>query len=360
MTSKHRKPDKWHLEQVSIGVYFEITRRCNLSCRYCYVEGLNTGPDLLDTTQINGIIREISDAGGAFLTISGGEPLKRKDIFKILDLACPMLPVAIITNGTLITPGIASKLSSYDSLHIDVSIDGPESRFHDPNRGEGNFRRTMTGIKNLLKAGMRQHISLCATLASHNIESVEDMAQMTAGLGIPSFVITPAARQGKSEKIWDSLKPPAEQLVKMFSRVFELEREYGDKLRISGSMKSALNKSFISDLKIVRCPVGQRVAIDYSGEVYPCSMMMFPEFSTGNILNQSFESIISGDLMKKYKECALGRKDNIKKCAGCQWKNYCAGGCMARAYTELGDLNKPDPDCDVIEYLLSDLAGNEK
>ena len=351
------------LEEVPPGVYFEITRRCNLACKYCYAGKSENLKDPLDTHAIKKIITDIKNSGSTFIILSGGEPLIRDDFFEILDFTVfgenrngrepkSFFPVSLVTNAVLITGETAEKLSRYPSLNIRISIDGHSPEFHDPFRGEGSFRKTMTGIKNLFKAGMRKKISLCSTITSQNVNRAGDMVKMALGLGIGSIVITPVVRQGRAGEIWDRVKISPDDLKRMFDELYQLEEKFGNRVNISGSMKSSLLKSAKSPLKEVKCPVGQRIAIDASGGVYPCSLMMIPEFLTGNMLEKPLKEIISGIEMKKYKKCALNRIDEIEKCIDCKYRNTCNGGCMARAYMEKGDLYSPDPDCRVILELI--------
>lgn len=354
-----------HLETVPPGVYFEITKKCNLSCKYCYARQKNHQPDPLNTHEVLTVIENIKNSGNTFLIISGGEPLIREDIFEIIDFAVknhPIgsetsvdpspFPVSLVTNATLITPEIAQKLAAYPSLQIRISLDGPDAKYHDPIRGEGSFRKTMTGIKNLLKTGMRKQISLCSTVSSINVKAMGEMVKKTVGMGINSLVITPVVRQGGAGETWEELRISPSDLKNMFNEIHELEEEFAGRIHISGSMKSSLLKSLQEASNRVKCPVGQRVAIDASGGVFPCSLMMLPEFLCGNVMEEPLEDIIACEKMKNFENCALHRKEKISQCSCCPWKDTCTGGCMARAYGETGNLFSPDPDCKTIDDIL--------
>jgi MoaA/NifB/PqqE/SkfB family radical SAM enzyme len=60
---------------------FELTYICNHACSFCY--NCPTGQKELNTQQVFEALRKIADFGVLFLTLSGGEPLCRKDFFEI-------------------------------------------------------------------------------------------------------------------------------------------------------------------------------------------------------------------------------------------------------------------------------------
>ncbi len=86
---------------------WELTYRCNLKCVMCYTDCFNTPeaiPKELSTEEIFRIMEEIQEAGGLSLTLTGGEPLARRDFPEIYRHAAHLgFLVSIYSNGTLIT-----------------------------------------------------------------------------------------------------------------------------------------------------------------------------------------------------------------------------------------------------------------
>ena len=62
---------------VPLSVHLDVTYRCNERCEHCYLE--HDGENELTTAEIRDYLRQLADAGVFFLTISGGEPLLRRD-----------------------------------------------------------------------------------------------------------------------------------------------------------------------------------------------------------------------------------------------------------------------------------------
>ncbi len=137
-------------------IFWELTKRCNLSCAYCRVlkgsfgSELNTGEAL----ELVGDIKK--EFGNTLLILSGGEPLLRKDIFEILASAFSLgLKTALATNGTLLGEGEAIKLKELGVRRVSISLDSIEEEHHDASRG--------------IKGSFKKALKSCAILRRHNI-----------------------------------------------------------------------------------------------------------------------------------------------------------------------------------------------
>src|SRR5205823_9447116 len=94
---------------IPISVHMDLTYRCNERCVHCYLDHDDRGE--MTTAEIKGILDQLADAGVFFLTLSGGEPLMRKDFFAIVAYARSlMFNVKVKTNGILIKEKEAQQL----------------------------------------------------------------------------------------------------------------------------------------------------------------------------------------------------------------------------------------------------------
>jgi MoaA/NifB/PqqE/SkfB family radical SAM enzyme len=64
-----------------LNAQYEITYRCNHRCDFCYNAPLKQKE--LDTEQAREVIDKVADFGVLFLTLTGGEPLVRRDFFEL-------------------------------------------------------------------------------------------------------------------------------------------------------------------------------------------------------------------------------------------------------------------------------------
>src|SRR2546428_3613744 len=68
---------------VPLSVHLDVTYRCNERCVHCYLDHDDHGE--MTTAEMLGVIGQLAEAGGFFLTLSGGEGLMRMDFFEILE-----------------------------------------------------------------------------------------------------------------------------------------------------------------------------------------------------------------------------------------------------------------------------------
>jgi Fe-coproporphyrin III synthase len=81
-----------HLLQFSTGdkpvVVWNMTSRCNLQCRHCYLgSSPDAGEHALTTLEVRALIDDLAQIGAPVLLFSGGEPLLREDLFELASYA---------------------------------------------------------------------------------------------------------------------------------------------------------------------------------------------------------------------------------------------------------------------------------
>ena len=68
---------------IPLGVHLDLTYRCNERCVHCYLDHDDQGEMTFD--EVSGLLGQMAEAGVFLLTLSGGEPLLRKDLFAIFE-----------------------------------------------------------------------------------------------------------------------------------------------------------------------------------------------------------------------------------------------------------------------------------
>ncbi len=114
---------------IPVNGTFELTPRCNLRCKMCYVrltpeQMLPLGTELTAQQWIH-LAQEARDAGMAFLLLTGGEPTLRDDFCEIYEAVAQMgLSISINTNGTLLTPQIRQLWTKYPPAQVNITVYG--------------------------------------------------------------------------------------------------------------------------------------------------------------------------------------------------------------------------------------------
>lgn len=117
--------------------HWSITGRCNCRCRHCFMSAPDAKYGELPHEQIMSIAQQIIDCGIRSVTLTGGEPLVRKDFWDIVDklLEGGVHISQIYSNGFLVTDELLNQLSARGIRpEFNMSYDGVDG-WHDWLRG---------------------------------------------------------------------------------------------------------------------------------------------------------------------------------------------------------------------------------
>jgi radical SAM protein with 4Fe4S-binding SPASM domain len=154
----------------------QLTERCNLRCRHCYLG--NSGKRDMELKTALGITEEFNSLGGLRLLISGGEPLLYSRLTRFLkEISSLKIRRVLLTNGTLIN---RKNIRMLDVEEIQFSLDGWESG-HEKLRGRGSFAKTIEGIKTAVAAG--KQVSLATMIHRGNLNDFERMKDFAMEIG---------------------------------------------------------------------------------------------------------------------------------------------------------------------------------
>jgi GTP 3',8-cyclase len=114
--------------RVHRSLRLSVTDRCNLRCRYCMpAEGMSWLPreELLSFEELDRVVRLLARMGVRDVRVTGGEPLVRADLPRLvarLAAAPGVREVSITTNGVLLA-GAADALVAAGLARVNVSVD---------------------------------------------------------------------------------------------------------------------------------------------------------------------------------------------------------------------------------------------
>ncbi|VVB93189.1 Coenzyme PQQ synthesis protein E [uncultured archaeon] len=285
-------------------ILLNITNKCNLTCRHCYLG--KSGDEEIGLKTFEKAVSQFEDMGGLKLMISGGEPLIHSDFFTLMEISQSYeLRVVLLSNGTLIDEKTARKLSGYVD-EIQVSIDGTGS--HDMIRGKGSYEKAMRGTSNLKKYEIP--VSIGTMIHKYNAGEFEEMQKLFSDIGALSWSVDVPCVTGK-------LAENQDYILNLKDASLLLRYGFG-----AGAHESSGDYTCGSHM----CSVSP------DGKVSKCGFFDNEPVGDVNDLRSAWN-----ELCKKY----LWTLDELD-CRDCRLIHDCRGGCRFRAKQYKGILG-PDP-----------------
>lgn len=187
-------------------VSIELTKRCNLECKYCYSRVYKEDETTeLTTEQIKSFLINFKASGGRRVLYTGGEALLRKDFKELVLFARELgLLVDLFTNGTLIDEECAQFLSENINL-VSVSLDGSRAN-HDEVRGaKGSYDKIRKALEYL--NDKKAHFSLQCMVTSSNYDDLnwlKEVIEKTHPLMIKLGHVSKMGRGRTQKNLWIS------------------------------------------------------------------------------------------------------------------------------------------------------------
>lgn len=308
-----------------VSVTIELTKRCNLHCRHCYVSGSAPG---LPLQRLNRLMAELVQAGCIWVVLTGGEVAMRSDWLEIARSAKRHgLIVSVLTNGTLMSEQELDELVALGPARVSVSVYAGEPARHDAITGQlGSFVRSVAVLKYLVDAGVRCRLS--CTLMDLNLDQYPEVIGIAQSLGCDyQFDPTVGPRSNGDLDVTER-RVPVDRL-----REFFLDEGI---LRASREGAAIEGPACPEPREMRNCAAGFTTAfVDASGDVYPC--MGFPP-AFGSIAERPFVEVWRGPVASEHRHKMLAP---LSGCDGCAVTAFCAGRCPRLALCEGGDMSGP-------------------
>lgn len=297
------------------NVYYNITKRCNLKCVYCYSEHSKEYVSIEDNEII---LDKLEKLNARSITLIGGEPFCHPAFYELLQRIKEkkfLREICIITNGTLIEK---DRLSIFKDprIYLQISLDGVDEETNAPTRGANVFNRVMKNIEYLQQENIAFKLMKVVTRENINTSCSYYDFYKAQDIETGFFMV---------KQVADDLKPTMKQIRELlediYKRVKEVERVF-DIVKFADNIM--LDKS---GFPIAHCGAGiNAISINPNGDVYPCVKINENEKRITNLLykdavdsfRKSRDSILKGQLVF-----------NKMECFNCKIRYFCGGGCRA-------------------------------
>jgi radical SAM enzyme (rSAM/lipoprotein system) len=195
-------------------VFFEVTQRCNLSCRHCGSDcHRDAHPQELSIDEWLAVCDQLArdfEPKKLAVVLTGGEPLCCPNLDRLLErLQVNGLPWGMVTNGWLLTERNVERLQKRGIASATVSLDGLRED-HDWLRGrDGSFERAVAGIERLAQARL-SFFDVVTCVHPRNLPSLPKLQQLLRSLGVPAWRLFPIFAKGRARTNRELLLSAAE------------------------------------------------------------------------------------------------------------------------------------------------------
>lgn len=186
------KVSKWKAQQrpaAPISLNLMFSNDCHTNCAYCFAKGhCIPESDLLSTERWKELLREAKSLGIEQVTLSGGDPLFRKDALKLIEELIDLDMLFALSTKCYITEEIADKLVEVGMTQpvnqyvreIQLNMDPDEPTADKLAGSPGYYNRAVHSVRNLLKRGFNLRVKAVVTAltAPHLYQWVEELQDM--------------------------------------------------------------------------------------------------------------------------------------------------------------------------------------
>jgi radical SAM protein with 4Fe4S-binding SPASM domain len=313
------------------NVVWEVTRACALQCGSCPTgaQPMRSVREL-STYDSYRMIDEIAGIQPSRFIITGGDPLRRDDVFDLVHHARDrsLDPTIELSPTPMLTRGAVDELRACGVNRVALALDDVDPRRHDARRGlSGQYLATVTAMGWAAGAGLEFEIN--TLVDRHNLQHLGAMLTLAEKLGAAAWnlhILVPAGASKTVEMI------TAIELEQLFAFA---DGAATSPVRIRVHEAPQYRRYHLQSFSLDGTAT---IFITHTGDVQPGP---FIPIYGGNVRRQALSSIYEGG------QIFVALRDESRltgKCGRCPFRCVC-GGSRARALAMSGDLFASDPLC---------------
>ena len=322
--------DGFHLATPPL-VWLELTRRCNLACPHCYIDGGKPRSGEMPTARWHTLLDEIADMGVWAVAFTGGEPTLHPAFVDLVRHARRRdLLVGVATHGMFLTDTLLESIPR-DGVIFSVSIDN----LHIGRRGHGSS--VEQGKEAILRAQSYGFLTNIMTSTHRkNIDDLSDLMQWAQSNGV-SMRSAPCSPIGRA-KMHPDLQNNAEDVeraAQFWLNECEWEHQYHQQagLCVGVIFNYGLSLAYMTR----RCSSGRFLCyVAADGTVFPCTMCASENiFAAGSVHDRPFPDMW-GDRWEIRQYSWANFSSTCKDCDINDPRYYCASRCPAMSHARHG------------------------
>ncbi len=262
------------------SVTLAVTNRCRFHCWHCYNAGRSQEDLPLDV--FRSLAAELQDRGAVVVTLTGGEPLLRKDLDKICRCFDDRSCLIVGTTGEGLTVQRARKLRDSGVFAVGISLDSADPAEHNERRGRKDaFEIALRALESASAAGLYPYVVSVGTREFLERRRFFDFLRHARDAGALEVHLLEPCPTGRIAGRNDVVLKPAER-----RRIVDYQHEVAkrDDLPILSTF------AYLEGKDTFGCGAGlTHIYIDGSGELCPCNLV---PLSFGNVARESLGDIL--------------------------------------------------------------------
>lgn len=334
-----------------ITAVWEVTMGCNMRCGHCGSSCEAPLPDELTTEEALDLCEQIADLGLKWITLSGGEPLTRKDILSLVKaLSGRGVVVNMITNGWLLTEEMVDGLKRSGISTVAISIDGTRE-IHNQIRKDQAYEHAEKSFALLKSRGIQA--GAVTTITNQNIDILEEMKEELIRIGVDSWQVQLGLPMGNLKDKPDWLLSP-EKVKDIIEFCYVTAKEGRIKIYPADCIgyytrKELETKKFSYGTNRVApwdgCNAGTRgFGILQNGEILGCTSIRDKSYIEGSIRQRKLRDIWEDKNSFRWRR-EMDREKLTGNCRVCTYGDKCLGGCPNTRLTMNGDIYSENQYC---------------
>lgn len=323
-------------------VVWEITFACNMRCLHCGTAAGKRRPDELTTQESLDLIDELVRLRSMNITLSGGEPLLRRD-WQILAerVKSHGLQCCIITNGYAVDKGVVEDFERLKVDKIGISFDGTEKTHNYIRQRPDSWEKVYNAMTMMSENG-NVPFSAISQISNINLDEMDDIKQYLVDVGCKSWRIQMTTSTGRMAE-HSNLVMSMDNFPRFIDKIIEIKEEGKIKVFVGENIGFYGNKGFrlYDDMPYFGCYAGMRVlGIESNGDIKGC-LSMPEDWVEGNIRDSSMTEIWNNPDGFAYNR-KFTRETAEGACHDCKYLPICRGGCATTSKGATGSrANNP-------------------
>ncbi len=329
-------------EAVPNYVVWELTLKCDLSCRHCGSRAGKARKDELTTEEALRVVSELAKMGTKEITLIGGEAYLHEGWTQVARAIVDAgMLIGVLTGGYGMTRERLLEAQSSGISRLSVSVDALEP-LHDALRGKrGSYREATRTLREARDLGFST--SFNTQISRPALHEIEPMVEQVLELGVSAWQVSMTVPMGRAADEPNLLLEPYQvlEVMPMLARLHArmgargVRIDPGNDIGYFGPYESLLRAGDPNGHRMA-CSAGKfGMGIEADGSIKGCPSLPSRDYVGGNVRDASLK-----DIWERAEPLRFTRERDASAlwgyCATCYYKDACLGGCSWTAHVIFG------------------------